>query len=754
MLAIYKKELRAYFNGMTGWLFLFFFFLVVAIYSYVYNVMSRFPEFEYVLYSISLMFTLLTPMVTMRVLAEEAKQKTDQLLLTSGVSAEKIVTAKFLATGTLLVIAMAISSVYPLVLSLFGNVNFKTAYSAIIGFMFMGFAYFSIGIFISSITESQALAAIATFVVTLLTWLSSSLAGLFDASARTAWTVFAVILLIVSILVQLLVKKVLVTAIFTVLTQGALALVFFLKPALFEGSVSAVFDWLSVAKRFDNFNYGIFDVTALVYYACIVLLFWFLTVRSVKQKGMKNGTKTFVVSAAAVAVAVAVSLIFSKLNITFDFTSSGMYTLNGQTKSYIAGLDDKITVYYLEPNGEKIDIFDKILGQFEKYSSKIDVVVKDPELYPTFYKDYSDEELSAHSLIVVNERTGRSKCVDYNDYLVTEYAMDYSTYSYKENVVGIDLEGQLDSAIGFVSSNEVPTVYVVSGHGETAMGTAVKKLIEKANIVVKELTLITSDAVPEDCDVLFIQNPQSDYLDTETTLVRDYLDKGGKAVFALSFLNADQKNLMALLNSYGITVRSGVAVEGGRQYYMSPVNIICEVSDNSFTSGVYGKKYVLAQYAGALSYDTEVNNMLNFLPILSTSGNAYLKAADADNIYREDGDETGMFYLGYNVSNPTTGMSFCVFSSLYLFDDAFSENSGTFGNIDILVNSINNMTETENAAPAVSAINLEDSETLAIYDAATVLKLIAALLAVPVVMLITGIVVVVSRRRNKNEIKQ
>ena len=320
--------------------------------------------------------------------------------------------------------------------------------------------------------------------------------------------------------------------------------------------------------------------------------------------------------------------------------------------------------------------------------------------------------------------------------------------------MAIDLEGQLDSAIGFVSSNEVPTVYVVGGHGEQAMGTSVKKLIEKANIVVKELMLITSDAVPEDCDVLFIQNPENDYLDTETALIRDYLDKGGKAVFALSFLNADQKNLMALLNAYGITVRSGVAVEGGRQYYMSPVNIICEVSNNSFTSGVYGKKYVLAQYAGALTYDTEVDNMLNFLPLLSTSGDAYLKAADADNIYREDGDETGMFYLGYNVSNPTTGMSFCVFSSLYLFDEAFSANSGTFGNIDILVNSINNMTETENAAPAVSAISLEDSETLAIYDAATVMKLIAALLAVPVVMLITGIVVVVNRRRNKNEIKQ
>ena len=284
MLAIYKKELRAYFNSIIGWLFIAFFLAFIGIYFFLDNLYYGYTHFGYSLYSVGLIFILLVPMITMRIIAEENKQKTDQLLLTSPVSVEKIIMGKYLAVISVFGVVMLITCTYPLIMSMYGEVNFAMNYAAIGGFFLMGCAYLALGTFISAVTDSQALAAVATFIVVLISYLMEGITSLFSTSARTAWLVFAFLLLVAALLTWIMMKSKIVTALFGVISQGAIAAVYFIKPTLLEGSIISVFDWFSVEARYADFVNGILNVADVVYYITFVVLFISLTVQAMKKK--------------------------------------------------------------------------------------------------------------------------------------------------------------------------------------------------------------------------------------------------------------------------------------------------------------------------------------------------------------------------------------------------------------------------------------------------------------------------------------
>ena len=164
MLAIYKRELKSYLTSMVGYLFMFFVLLIAGIYFSAYQLSAAYPKFEYTLNAMTFVFLIAVPILTMRVLAEERKQKTDQLLLTSPVSVSGIVMGKYLALVTIYAIPIAVLATYPLIMSKFGTVAFGSAYTALLGFFLLGSANIAIGVFFSAITESQVIAAVLTFV--------------------------------------------------------------------------------------------------------------------------------------------------------------------------------------------------------------------------------------------------------------------------------------------------------------------------------------------------------------------------------------------------------------------------------------------------------------------------------------------------------------------------------------------------------------------------------------------------------------
>ena len=183
MTAVYKRELRSYLTSMIGYLFMFFILLLTGIYFSAYQLAAAYPKFEYTLSALTFVFLISVPILTMRVLAEERKQKTDQLLLTSPVSVEKIVLGKYLALVTIFAIPMIIMCLYPLLMSKFGTVSFAAAYTAILGFFLLGCANLAIGVFISSLTESQVIAAVLTFVFLFAFYMMNGISSFFSESS-------------------------------------------------------------------------------------------------------------------------------------------------------------------------------------------------------------------------------------------------------------------------------------------------------------------------------------------------------------------------------------------------------------------------------------------------------------------------------------------------------------------------------------------------------------------------------------------
>lgn len=284
MLAIYKKEMRSYFTSIVGYLFLGFFLALIGLYFYGQNLYSGYANFGYALYSVTMFFILLVPMVTMRIMAEENKQKTDQLLFTSPISITQIIIGKYLSILSMLGLVMAITCVYPLILSRFGTVNLKIAYACVFAFFLLGAAYMAIGMFISALTESQAFAAIMTFVVVIISVFSTTLAALIPTDHKTAWSIFSLLVLLLAVLTYVIMHNMTVSLLFGIAAEGVLALIYFAKPELYDGAVVNVFSWFSITDRFTNFVYGEFDVSAVVYYVSYCVLFVFLTIQAIKKR--------------------------------------------------------------------------------------------------------------------------------------------------------------------------------------------------------------------------------------------------------------------------------------------------------------------------------------------------------------------------------------------------------------------------------------------------------------------------------------
>jgi ABC-2 type transport system permease protein len=269
---------------MIGYVFIAFFLVIIGIYFMIYNLMFGFANFEYSLSTVTFIFVLLVPLLTMRLMSEENKQKTDQLLLTSPLTARSIIWGKFFAVFTIFGIVMAIVCTYPLIMSLYGSVPYGSAYGSILGFTLLGGAYLAMGLFISSLTESQVIAAVISFVAFLFTVLMEGFASIFPTDNKTAYTVFTVIVLLICLLLYRMMHNATVSLVAGVVGIGGLTAIYMLKPTLFDGSVVKVFGWLSVISRFDNFSSGIFDLSGVIYYLSIIFLFTFLSMQVIKKR--------------------------------------------------------------------------------------------------------------------------------------------------------------------------------------------------------------------------------------------------------------------------------------------------------------------------------------------------------------------------------------------------------------------------------------------------------------------------------------
>lgn len=284
MSAIFKKELKQYFTSMIGFVFIAFFLVIVGLYFMVISLMNGQANFSYVLSGIQFLFILSVPILTMKIIADENRQKTDQLLYTAPVSIGKIIAGKYFALISLFGIGILIICLYPLILSSFGEIDFAIAYGSILGFFLMGCSYIAIGLFISALTDSQVIAAVISFAVMIFTYLMTSLASMLPSGHLFVFYTCVVLVILICILIQNMIHNGWMTAFLGVLAEVGLVIAFVFKEEWFDGLLVKFLGAVSITERYNNFCLGIFDISALIYYISISFIFVFITVQKIKKK--------------------------------------------------------------------------------------------------------------------------------------------------------------------------------------------------------------------------------------------------------------------------------------------------------------------------------------------------------------------------------------------------------------------------------------------------------------------------------------
>lgn len=284
MTAVLKHELSNYFHSLTAYIFSAFLLAFVGIGAMLYNIQSAVANFEYVLSFVCLGFVVVIPILTMRVIAEERKQKTDQLLYSLPIKTSEIVAGKYLALLVVFLVPLCIICVYPLIFAKFGEVYLPTSYGSLLAFFILGAALIAIGVFISSLTENQGFAAGIAIPVILLNYYSVSLAEHVSATAFGSFVVLCVFAVLAGVVIRFLTKNENLAYGVGILLILAIGIAYFLDSTKFEGLLPDIMTKLSLFERFYSFVNGVFDLTAIGYYVTVIIFFLFLSVQSLEKR--------------------------------------------------------------------------------------------------------------------------------------------------------------------------------------------------------------------------------------------------------------------------------------------------------------------------------------------------------------------------------------------------------------------------------------------------------------------------------------
>ncbi len=472
---------------------------------------------------------------------------------------------------------------------------------------------------------------------------------------------------------------------------------------------------------------------------------------SFKNRGFRSGLYATVTSVLVIVAVIVVNLIASASGIQKDFTANGEKSLTEETKELLAGVEDDLTFYYLTRGTDSKDsyspYYEMYMDLYERESKKITFETVDLVLNPKFTEAYTDETVLRHSMIVVNEATQLGKYISSKDMMLFETTMNINTFQYEEKPVGLDIEGQINAAIRYVTSGQQTNFYALSGHGEKELGTEGKNLLRKANINYSQFESMTSTAVPDDCDVLYVTVPAKDYTAEELALLKAYADRGGDFLILAESM-PDMANYNAFLAYCGVKIENQLILEGDSKYHnpASQQMLFPIIGQNhEITSAISGANYLPMLNSYVMSRVTEADREFEVSILLSTSEASYAKKIKNNmTATKEKGDLEGPFELGVYLRNSDTKSEAVVLSCGYVFlDDCLK--LGNYANGSLLTNSVNFMAETDTVS-TVRTISFESADVLTINAAQANGIAIVMVVVIPAVLLVIGIFVMLRRR--------
>lgn len=464
-------------------------------------------------------------------------------------------------------------------------------------------------------------------------------------------------------------------------------------------------------------------------------------------QAFRGGTYSLASIAIVLVILIMVNIIVSALpsNLTqYDMSASKLYSITSNTKSVVNALDQDVTIYWIVQSGEEDDIIEALLDKYDSLSDHINVVKRNPDVYPTFAEQYTDETVQNNSLVV--ESGDRSKYISYDDIYVTSTNM-YS-YSY---TTSFDGEGAITSAIDYVVTDDLPQMYILEGHGEQELPETFSDQIGKENIETTSFSLLTSDSVPEEADCVLIYEPQSDISTDEKEKLITYSQNGGKLlVISGPVESGSLENLNSLLADYGVTMAEGVVIEGDSDHYTGqPYVLLPDMNSNDMTDSLIEEHYYPNMpIAQGLVVDEETANG-RVSELLTTSDESFSKISgyDLTTYEKEDDDIDGPFALAVSISCDNDGQIVWFSSAAFLEDMYNALSSGA--NVDLTMNAISSLIG-ERDAMAIRSKSLNYNYLSITESTASLLKIVMIGI-VPLAYLGIGAGIILKRRKRQHE---
>ncbi len=467
---------------------------------------------------------------------------------------------------------------------------------------------------------------------------------------------------------------------------------------------------------------------------------------SVNKIALRGGSYSLAVTALVLAILIVVNVFVSLLPASatrFDISASKLYSITSNTKVVVNNLQQDVKLYWIVQAGEEDEVIETLLSKYDSLSDHISVEKRNPDVYPTFAQQYTDETVQNNSLVV--ECGDRSRYIGYEDIYVQE--PDLYSYAYSTSFDG---EGAITSAIDYVTTDELPVLYTLEGHGEAELPASFQDEVEKENIELRSLSLLTAYEIPEDAACLMIYAPQSDLSQEEADRLSDYVSGGGKLlVLAGPTEDGTLTNLYGILRPYGVTPQDGVVVEADREHYafQTPYVLLPDMSSDPITDSLIDERYyAILPVAQGLSVSDSSGAVTT---LMSTSDSAFSKAAGygLSTYEKEEGDTDGPFALAVKVEDSGGGQIVWFSSSLLLEDMYNAYSSGA--NDDLGMNALSALIG-QSEAMAIRSKSLNYNYLTISASQASLLKLLMIGLF-PLAYLGVGVGVVLRRRRLQNE---
>ena len=456
----------------------------------------------------------------------------------------------------------------------------------------------------------------------------------------------------------------------------------------------------------------------------------------------KRGSYTLAMTSIVIAIVIVFNMIVNLIpenKRQFDISSTNIYEISSKSKKIINNVDHDVTFYVLAEKSNTDKRIKTFINKYASLSDKIHIKWIDPVLHPSALTKYGTEE---NNIVISCKKTNRTTTVSFDDILVSSA----SYYSTSSSASSFDGDGQLTSALNYVTSNKEYKAYYTSGHGESSLSSEVTSLLTKSRISTSDLLLMTATSIPDDCDLLIIDGATNDFTKDEVKLLSSYLKKGGKVVTLLAQTNKSMKNLYGLLKDYGLTVQSGYIADTERSYQGNYYYLIPNLSvSGDMASGISSNSVMMINSKG-MTQSTPVRDSISTDAFMTTSSNGYAVT--------EKKQTQGTYVLGatstesVKVKNSkgkkvTKGSRLTVYGSNMLIDEQITSSFSSLENLTLFTNSVTaSLDNADNVS--ISPKSLEVSyNTIAHPGPFSIL----VVFVIPVGLIVGGFIVWFRRRR-------